>query len=106
MSNPNWKFYKLTERSQAAIDRLSIQTGVPQTTLYLRRANNKRMRDARTRILEAMKILIAERQMIGVNALTAKSGCSKNTIRKHADLWRGYWGLDPRSTSFGFPLAS
>jgi hypothetical protein len=106
MSNPSWKFYPLTKRSQAAIAKLSAKTGVPETTMCLRRANNKRMREARQRIVEALKILISERQCITISELSRKSGCGANTVRKHADLWRGFYGTNPRSGLYGFPVAS
>ncbi len=95
MRNPNWKFYKLTARSQAALDKVSIQTGIPQTTLYLRRANNKRMREARQRIAEAINILVAEGRWISISAIARKSRCDRKTLRKHADLWRAYYSSNP-----------
>ena len=104
--NRNWKYYPLTTRSLAVIGRLSLKTGVAQTTQYLRRANNKRMREARQRIAEALKILIAERQCITISELARKSGCDRATVRKHSDLWRGYWGVNPRSEAYGFSIAS
>lgn len=89
--NPNWKFYPLTERSAAAIAKLSERTGTDQTTMYLRRANNKRSREARAKIIEALKLTIAECRKVSIRELTRRSGCSRITVRKHADLWAKDW---------------
>lgn len=104
MSNPSWKFYPITKRSQAAIDRLSAKTGVSATTQYLRRANNKRGREARQRIAEALKILIAEHQCITISELVRKSKSDRRTVIKNADLWRSYYGTT--NPNYVFPVAS
>jgi hypothetical protein len=106
MRNPNWKFYPLTERSQVALSRVSAKIGFPLTAEYLRRANNKRMRDARLRIAEALKVLVAEKQCITISGLARKSGTDRRTVKKHADLWRGFYGTSPRSAQYGFAVVS
>jgi hypothetical protein len=90
--NPNWKLYPITARSSGALARLSESTGKEQTTEYLRRANNKRMREARARITEALKILIEERQLITISELSRRSGSCRATVLRHADIWGGHWG--------------
>lgn len=103
VGNPNYKLYPLTDRSQAALLTLSNRYGQGLTTKILRAANNKRMREARQRIIEALKLMIQDRQRISVNGLHRYSKCSHSTIRKHADIWRGYYGISPTSDYYGIP---
>ncbi len=103
MRNPNWKFYKLTARSKAALERLSTETGVEQTTQYLRRANNKRMREARERISLAVSTLVADGYWISISEIARTSKCSRKTVIKHADLWRNYYSSN---TNYGLVVAS
>lgn len=81
--------YKLTQRAQ---DRLFDLARGKNTVLNMRDfrvANEKRQAEAREKIKRAVSYCLSEHIAITRRKLQALTGCSPNTVRKHADLWRG-----------------
>ena len=88
-ANFNYEPYKLTERAQ---DRL-IELGMAKNRVFsmddFRKANEDRQDEARAKIKQAVSDCLRDGRRISRRSLQAITGCSPNTLRKHADLWRG-----------------
>ncbi len=79
--------YMVTERLQDRQIALYEQKKRVYTPADLERANEKRSEQARIKIAEAVKKCFASGVQISRKTLEHLSGCSANTLRKHADLW-------------------
>ena len=79
--------YMVTERLQDRQIALYEQKKRVYTPADLERANEKRSEQARIKIAAAVKKCLASGVQISRKTLEHLSGCSANTLRKHADLW-------------------
>jgi len=85
---PEREPYPLTERLQEVLIVRSMATGRTWTVDDLIKGNEGREKDARKKIKAAVRKCLTEGRQISRKTLQALSGCSPNTLRKHADLWR------------------
>lgn len=92
--------YAITERSAEAMIGLSKTTRHLWRPEDLERANQKREREARAKIREAVQMLQREGKKLSIKGLALASGCDRKTVRKHSDIYRIYppwlskWGSD------------
>ncbi len=81
--------YVLT--SERAIDRIVAQTKSSTRTWTpedWRKGNEKRRAKARQKIEDAVNLCLSSGQQISRSTLEELTGCSPNTIKRHADLWK------------------
>ncbi|HEY9757689.1 MAG TPA: hypothetical protein V6C97_21145 [Oculatellaceae cyanobacterium] len=74
--------YKLTER---LVDRLVAAPAL--TPERCQKANERREQEAREKIRQALAVLLEEGRRPTVKGLARLSGCHRDTVRKHADIW-------------------
>ena len=79
--------YKRTERAEERLFQLFLKTGRVWTMDDLKRANDDRQEKARSKIKRAVGDCLREGKLISRRKIQAITGCSPNTVRKHADLW-------------------
>lgn len=87
--------YLLTER---LLDR---QQETLLTVDQLERANEKREEEAREKIADAVCIIQEKNEKLSQRAIARVSGCSRNTVKKHADLWLSCGSGDLSSSPVG-----
>ena len=74
--------YKLTER---LIDRLVAAPAL--TPERCQKANDRREQEAREKIRQALAVLIDEGRRPTVRGLARLSGCHRDTVKRHIDIW-------------------
>ena len=79
--------YACTERAQDVLIARTRRTGRVWTMDDLKKGNDKREKQARQKIRRAVSIMCAAGEQLTRNAIAQRSGCSPNTVSKHADLW-------------------
>lgn len=79
--------YPLTERVRERLTHLSRKTKRLWHIDDLKYANEEREKEAREKIKEAVHELSVEGKRISGRAIAKITGCSRNTVRKHSDLW-------------------
>lgn len=82
--------YLLTER---LIDRL-IETKINTPEIF-QKANEKREKEARDKINRAINEISLSGTEVSIRAIHRITGCSRNTIRRHQDLWLSDGSGDP-----------
>lgn len=94
--------YPLTERSRERLVQLARRTGRLWHMDDFKKANEDRELDAREKIREAVQELLREGRRVSGRAIAQLTGCSRNTVKKHSDLWLqsgsgvynlGVWGV-------------
>lgn len=94
--------YPLTERSRERLIQLTRRTGRLWHMDDLKKANEDREKGAREKIKEAVEELLREGRRVSGRAIAAITGCSRNTVKKHSDIWLqsgsgvynpGVWGI-------------
>ena len=101
--------YAVTEKSIDVMVSLTKSTGHLWTPEDLERANQKREKEAREKIREAVEQFEREGRRITIKGLSLCSGCDRKTVRKHSDIYRIYsrglskWGshIDPGGRGAG-----
>ena len=92
--------YAITERSTDAMIRLTKTTRHVWRPEDLARANQKREKEARAKIREALEQFQSQGRKATVKGLALASGCDRKTVRKHSDIHGIYssglskWGSD------------
>lgn len=84
----NYEPYKASERAQERLFELFMATGRIWEMSDLKKANEDREEEARSKIKQAVGDCIQQGRQISRKSLQAMTGCSPNTIRKHSDLWK------------------
>ncbi|MGD9683533.1 MAG: hypothetical protein AB7W16_20395 [Candidatus Obscuribacterales bacterium] len=94
--------YPLTERSRERLVQLARRTGRLWHMDDFKKANEDRELDAREKIRDAVQELLREGRRVSGRAIAQLTGCSRNTVKKHSDLWLqsgsgvynlGVWGV-------------
>jgi hypothetical protein len=80
--------YRLTDRLLKRLLAIYRKTGKVWTVEDFKQANEDRRDEARCKIRAAVDRCLNEGRQISRSALAAMTGCSPNTLKKHADLWR------------------
>lgn len=86
----NYEPYKRTERAEEKLYELFLRTGRIWTMEDLKKANDDRQEKARSKIKRAVGDCLQQGRQVSRKTLEAITGCSPNTVRKHADLWRHF----------------
>lgn len=79
--------YPITERVRERLIHLSRKTGRIWHIDDLKHANECREEEAREKIKEAVHELLVEGRKVSGRAIAKITGCSRNTVRKHSDIW-------------------
>ena len=79
--------YAITERSTDAMIRLTKTTRHVWRPEDLARANQKREKEARAKIREALEQFQSQGRKATVKGLALASGCDRKTVRKHSDIY-------------------
>jgi len=79
--------YPLTDRAIDRLEGLTKKTGRVWTPEDLRKGNIGREEEARNKIRAALTQLIEQGRRVTVRGLERLSGCRRETIRRHADIW-------------------
>ena len=95
--------YAITEKSIDVLVGLTKKTGHVWKPEDLERANQKREKEARAKIREALEQITSQGRKVTIKGLADASGCDRKTVRKHSDIHGIYqcrlskWGshLDP-----------
>lgn len=87
-SLPEYEPYRLTDRLLKRLIALYRKTGKVWTVADFRKANEDRRDEARCKIRAVVAECLEHGWQISRNSVAAMTGCSVNTVRKHADLWR------------------
>jgi hypothetical protein len=74
--------YKLTERF---VDRLVAAPAL--TPERCQKANDRREQEARDKIRQALAVLLEEGRRPTIKGLSRLSGCHRDTVRRHSDIW-------------------
>lgn len=80
--------YRLTDRLLKRLLAIYRKTGKVWTVEDFRQANEDRRDEARCKIRAAVEQCLNEGRQISRSTLAAMTGCSPNTLKKHADLWK------------------
>ncbi|MBX9690253.1 MAG: hypothetical protein K2X27_26305 [Candidatus Obscuribacterales bacterium] len=80
--------YRLTDRLLKRLLAIFRQTGKVWTVDEFKQANDDRQEEARCKIRAAVAQCLEEGRQISRSTLEALTGCSPNTLKKHADLWK------------------
>ena len=80
--------YRLTDRLLKRLLAIYRKTGKVWTVEDFRQANQDRRDEARDKIQAAVSQCLSEGRQISRSTLAALTGCSPNTLKKHADLWK------------------
>jgi hypothetical protein len=99
--------YRLTDRLLKRLLAIYRKTGKVWTVEDFRQANQDRRDKARDKIQAAVSQCLSEGRQISRSTLASLTGCSPNTLKKHADLWRLFSigsGEDNRGVAGGLPL--
>ena len=80
--------YLLTERSIERLIGLSKSTGRTWTPEDFKKGNELREQEARQKISEVTQLFIARGQLLTASGLATASGCSRNTVKRHSDIWK------------------
>jgi len=79
--------YQLTDRAIDRLIGLTKQTGRVWSTDDFKKGNIKREESARLKIRAALLQLVEAGRRVTVRGLERLSGCKRETIRRHADIW-------------------
>ena len=82
---PEYEPYRMTDRM---IDRLMAVPYLCPDDLKV--ANERRERGARRKIQEALAEMLRQGEHPTVRSLVKATGCRKETVRRHSDIWRIY----------------
>ncbi len=82
-----YESYALTERSIDRLEGLTKKTGRVWYPQDLQKGNVGREETARQKIREALGQLVENGRRITVAGLSRVSGCKKETVRRHIDIW-------------------
>lgn len=80
--------YRLTDRLLKRLLAIYRQTGKVWTVEDFKQANEDRRDEARCKIRAAVEQCLNEGRQISRSTLADLTGCSPNTLKKHADLWK------------------
>lgn len=80
--------YRLTDRLIKRLLAIYRKTGKVWTVEDFKQANEDRRDEARCKIRAAVDQCLNEGRQISRSTLAAMTGCSPNTLKKHADLWK------------------
>lgn len=80
--------YRLTDRLLKRLLAIYRKTGKVWTVEDFKQANEDRRDQARCKIRAAVDRCLNEGRQISRSTLAAMTGCSPNTLKKHADLWK------------------
>jgi hypothetical protein len=80
--------YRLTDRLLKRLLAIYRRTGTVWTVEGFQRANEDRRDKARNKIRRAVSYCLSEGLQISRRTLATLTGCSPNTLKKHADLWK------------------
>lgn len=80
--------YRLTDRLLKRLLAIYRKTGKVWTVDDFKQANEDRRDEARCKIRAAVDQCLNEGRQISRSTLAAITGCSPNTLKKHADLWK------------------
>jgi hypothetical protein len=83
----NYEPYRATEKAEERLFELFMATGRIFSMDDLKKANDDREEESRKKITEAVEKLTASGQKVSGRKLSQVTGCSRNTIRKHSDIW-------------------
>jgi len=87
-SLPEYEPYRLTDRLLKRLIALFRKTGKVWTVADFRKANEDRRDEARCKIRAVVARCLDNGWQISRNSIAAMTGCSVNTVKKHADLWQ------------------
>jgi hypothetical protein len=80
--------YRLTDRLLKRLLAIYRKTGKVWTVEDFKQANEERRHEARCKIRAAVDQCLNEGRQISRSTIAAMTGCSPNTLKKHADLWK------------------
>lgn len=80
--------YRLTDRLLKRLLAIYRKTGKVWTVEDFKQANEDRRDEARCKIRAAVAECLTDGRQISRATLAALTGCSPNTLKKHADLWK------------------
>ncbi|MBX9772189.1 MAG: hypothetical protein K2X29_12505, partial [Candidatus Obscuribacterales bacterium] len=80
--------YRLTDRLIKRLLAIFRKTGKVWTVEDFKQANDDRQEEARCKIRAAVAQCLEEGRQVSRSTLETLTGCSPNTLKKHADLWR------------------
>jgi hypothetical protein len=80
--------YRLTDRLLKRLLAIYRKTGKVWTVEDFKQANEDRRDEARCKIRAAVDQCLNEGRQISRSTIAAMTGCSPNTLKKHADLWK------------------
>lgn len=80
--------YRLTDRLLKRLLAIYRKTGKVWTVEDFKQANEDRRDEARCKIRAAVDQCLNEGRQISRSTIAAITGCSPNTLKKHADLWK------------------
>ena len=86
-TKPEKEAYQITERVRERLIHLARKTGRLWHIDDLKHANESREKEAREKIKEAVHELSVEGRRITGRAIAKLTGCSRNTVKKHSDIW-------------------
>lgn len=82
--------YRLTERLLKRLITIYRKTGKVWTVDEFKQANDDRRDSARCKIRAAVEQCVNQGRQISRSVLASITGCSPNTLKKHADLWKHF----------------
>ncbi|MBX9692898.1 MAG: hypothetical protein K2Z81_10980 [Cyanobacteria bacterium] len=80
--------YRLTDRLLKRLLDIYHKTGKVWTVEDFKQANDHRQEEARCKIRAAVAHCLEEGRQVSRSTLEGLTGCSPNTLKKHADLWK------------------
>lgn len=84
---PEREPYPITERVRERLIHLARRTGRLWHIDDLKHANESREKEARQKIKGAVHELLVEGSRVTGRAIAKITGCSRNTVKKHSDIW-------------------
>jgi hypothetical protein len=83
--------YPLSDRAIDRLMALTKQTGRVWYPEDFQKGNVGREEEAREKIRAALMQLVDSGRRVSVRGLERLSGCKRETIRRHADIWSSFW---------------